>query len=64
MWSAAVFEPALPGRCWITTASRPGGHDERAQRMKPNLSLNVAAACSFSSCGMGDTLEVWLMSKV
>ena len=55
MWSAAVFEPGVPGPQHdgqrlpvpVCAVVGPGGH-----RMKPKVFFQVGAACSFSECAI------------
>ncbi len=51
MWSAAVLEPALPGRSRPVSASLVLSQNA-STGWKPQVCLNVAAACSFSECAI------------
>ena len=55
MWSAAVFEPALPLRSSPASASPPamsGRSRKHSSGWNPNVFFQVAAAFSFSLCAM------------
>ena len=55
MWSAAVFEPALPGRRTMASGSPFPPAPWSAQAVigwNPNVFFHVAAACSFSECAI------------
>lgn len=55
MWSAAVFEPALPARSSIATGSpvpSPPWSTNAHNGWNPKPRLKVGAACSFSECAV------------
>jgi hypothetical protein len=55
MWSAAVFDPALPGRSNTASGSplpSPPWSAKVQIGWNPNPRLNVGAACSFSLCAV------------
>ena len=55
MWSAAVFDPAFPGRSMIARGSPFPSWPWSAQTVigwKPNVFFQVGAACCFSECAI------------
>ena len=55
MWSAAVFDPAFPGRSTIASGSPFPPAPWSAQAVigwNPNVFFQVGAACSFSECAI------------
>ncbi len=65
MWSAAVLEPAFPGRSMhrqgLPAAVRPV-IDECPQRMEPEPAFNVGAADSFSECAVTRVASMSMIS--
>ena len=55
MWSAAVFDPAFPGRSTMASGSPFPPAPWSAQAVigwKPNVFFQVGAACCFSECAI------------